>query len=169
MSGNTKDKFAVRNNAGNTTPTVTAPMANAYANATVLEKIEILARDFSPQEVLKDKSTGPPREEDSTPQQRSPFLQGPVTGLRTLYPADECQSSLKHQQVHLRRTLHHWEKPTWVTRQESKSCRQLKYKIKLPNTTRSPSNRSRTWKYSLRPRSTIWKKDSLPGSNTVQA
>ncbi|KAH0880093.1 hypothetical protein HID58_067487, partial [Brassica napus] len=60
----------------------------------------------------EDKSTGPPREVASTPKQRSPFLQGPVTGLRTLYPADECQSSLKHQQVHLCRTLHHWEKPT---------------------------------------------------------
>ncbi|KAH0936548.1 hypothetical protein HID58_013665 [Brassica napus] len=57
--------------------------------------------------VLKDKSTGPPREVASTPQQRSLFLQGPVTSLRTMYPADECQSSLKHQQVHLRRTLHH--------------------------------------------------------------
>ncbi|KAF3579570.1 hypothetical protein DY000_02031646 [Brassica cretica] len=82
-------------------------------------------------QVLKDKSPGPPREVASTPQQRSPFLLGPVTGLRTLYPADECQSSLKHQQVHLRRTLHHWEKPTWVTRPESKSCRPLKYKIKV--------------------------------------
>ncbi|KAF3526919.1 hypothetical protein F2Q69_00047855 [Brassica cretica] len=282
MSGNTNDKISVCNNAGKKTPAATAPMANAYANATVLEKIENLPATFrhkkcnetssrflflnikgndksyqnptgstitytttfvlgalktpninppymedlcisksprlhpstsrkkrkfpvkesrirqstrmedsrqsdgsfsdiqetlrvahprgsreQPEEVtkrhrqkeiiyrspcdralvqrslqvLKDKSTGPPREEDSTPQQRSPFLQGPVTGLRTLYPADECQSSLKHQQVHLRRTLHHWDKPTWVTRQESKSCRQLKYKIKLPNTTRSPSNR----------------------------
>ena len=120
-------------------------------------------------QVLKDKSTGPPREVASTPQQRSPFLQGPVTGLRTMYPADECQSSLKHQQVHLRRTLHHWEKPTWVTRPESKSCRPLKYKIKVPNPTRSPSNRSRTCKYSSRPRSTIWKNDSPPGSNTVHA
>ncbi|KAH0854011.1 hypothetical protein HID58_092701 [Brassica napus] len=120
-------------------------------------------------QVLKDKSTSPPREVASTPQQRSAFLQGPVTGLRTLYPADECQSSLKHQQVHLRRTLHHWEKPTWVTRPESKSCRPLKYKIKVPNPTRSPSNRSETWKYSSRPRSTIWKNDSPPGSNTVHA
>uniref|UniRef100_M4FI79 Uncharacterized protein n=1 Tax=Brassica campestris TaxID=3711 RepID=M4FI79_BRACM len=33
-----------------------------------------------------------------------------------MYPADECQSLLKHQQVHLRRNVHHWEKPTWVTR-----------------------------------------------------
>ncbi|KAF3588693.1 hypothetical protein F2Q69_00028852 [Brassica cretica] len=54
LSGNTKDKIAVRNNAGNTTPTATAPMANAYANATVLEKIENLARDFSPQEVQRN-------------------------------------------------------------------------------------------------------------------
>ncbi|KAF3554979.1 hypothetical protein F2Q69_00013484 [Brassica cretica] len=35
MSGNTKDKIAVRSNAGKTTPAATAPMANAYANATV--------------------------------------------------------------------------------------------------------------------------------------
>ena len=43
MSGNTKDKIAIRNNAGKTTPAATAPMANAYANATVLEKMENLA------------------------------------------------------------------------------------------------------------------------------
>ena len=41
MSGNTKDKITVCNNAGKTTPAATAPMANAYANATVLEKIEL--------------------------------------------------------------------------------------------------------------------------------
>ncbi|KAF3555422.1 hypothetical protein F2Q69_00013574 [Brassica cretica] len=46
MSGNTKDKIAVRNNAGKTTPAATAPMANVYANATVLEKIENLAATF---------------------------------------------------------------------------------------------------------------------------
>ncbi|KAL0676832.1 hypothetical protein Bca4012_004813 [Brassica carinata] len=46
MSGNTKDKIAVRNNAGKTAPAATAPMANAYANATVLEKIENLAATF---------------------------------------------------------------------------------------------------------------------------
>ena len=46
MSGNTKDKIAVRNNAGKTTPAATAPMATAYANATVLEKIENLAATF---------------------------------------------------------------------------------------------------------------------------
>ncbi|KAF3516931.1 hypothetical protein DY000_02060750 [Brassica cretica] len=46
MSGNTKDKIAVRNNAGKTTPAPTAPMANAYANSTVLEKIENLAATF---------------------------------------------------------------------------------------------------------------------------
>ncbi|KAL0760102.1 hypothetical protein Bca101_076252 [Brassica carinata] len=46
MSGNTKEKIAVRNNAGKTTPTAAAPMANAYANATVLEKIENLAATF---------------------------------------------------------------------------------------------------------------------------
>ena len=46
MSGNTKDKIAVRNNTGKTTPAPTAPLANAYANATVLEKIENLAATF---------------------------------------------------------------------------------------------------------------------------
>ncbi|KAF3607694.1 hypothetical protein DY000_02044793 [Brassica cretica] len=46
MSGNTKDKIAVHNNAGKTIPTATAPMANAYANATVLDKIENHAATF---------------------------------------------------------------------------------------------------------------------------
>ncbi|KAF2565237.1 hypothetical protein F2Q68_00025685 [Brassica cretica] len=46
MSGNTKEKIAVRNNAGKKTPAATPPMANAYANATVLEKIENLAATF---------------------------------------------------------------------------------------------------------------------------
>ncbi|KAF3571020.1 hypothetical protein F2Q69_00058955 [Brassica cretica] len=46
MSGNTKDKIAVRNNAGKTTPAATAPMANAYAKTTVLEKVENLAATF---------------------------------------------------------------------------------------------------------------------------
>ncbi|KAL0814243.1 hypothetical protein Bca101_070686 [Brassica carinata] len=46
MSGNTKEKIAVRNNAGKKTPAATAPMANAYANATVLEKIDNLAVTF---------------------------------------------------------------------------------------------------------------------------
>ncbi|KAL0655014.1 hypothetical protein Bca4012_075598 [Brassica carinata] len=32
MSGNTKEKIAVRNNAGKKTPAATAPMANAYVN-----------------------------------------------------------------------------------------------------------------------------------------
>ncbi|KAL0649779.1 hypothetical protein Bca4012_092470 [Brassica carinata] len=43
MSGNTKDKIAVHKNAGKTTPAATAPMVNAYANATILEKIYNLA------------------------------------------------------------------------------------------------------------------------------
>ncbi|KAF2578817.1 hypothetical protein F2Q68_00004280 [Brassica cretica] len=46
MSGNTKDKIAVRNNACKKSPAATAPMANAYANTTVLEKIENLAATF---------------------------------------------------------------------------------------------------------------------------
>ncbi|KAF2564994.1 hypothetical protein F2Q70_00015048 [Brassica cretica] len=44
--GNTKEKIAVRNNAGKKTPAATVPMANAYANATVLEKIENVAATF---------------------------------------------------------------------------------------------------------------------------
>ncbi|KAF3499435.1 hypothetical protein F2Q69_00042643 [Brassica cretica] len=46
MSGNTKEKIAVRNNAGKKTLAATALIANAYANATVLEKIENLAATF---------------------------------------------------------------------------------------------------------------------------
>ncbi|KAF3559078.1 hypothetical protein F2Q69_00014058 [Brassica cretica] len=46
MSGNTKDKIVVHNNSGKTTLATTAPMANAYAIATVLEKIENLAATF---------------------------------------------------------------------------------------------------------------------------
>ncbi|KAF3487526.1 hypothetical protein F2Q69_00052600 [Brassica cretica] len=46
MSGNTKEEIAVRNNAGKKTPAATAPMVNAYANATVLEKIENLAATY---------------------------------------------------------------------------------------------------------------------------
>ncbi|KAL0683793.1 hypothetical protein Bca4012_050641 [Brassica carinata] len=54
MSGNTKDKIAVRNNAGKTTPVATAPMANTYANPVVLEKNRKTSREFSPQEVLRN-------------------------------------------------------------------------------------------------------------------
>ncbi|KAF3506451.1 hypothetical protein F2Q69_00007240 [Brassica cretica] len=46
MSGNTKDKIAVRNNADKKTPAATVPMANTYANATVLKKIKNLALTF---------------------------------------------------------------------------------------------------------------------------
>ncbi|KAF3602622.1 hypothetical protein F2Q69_00035827 [Brassica cretica] len=46
MSGDTKDKIAVRSNTGKTTPASTASMAKVYANATVLEKIENLAVTF---------------------------------------------------------------------------------------------------------------------------
>ncbi|KAF3560615.1 hypothetical protein DY000_02016001 [Brassica cretica] len=46
MSRNTEKKIAVCNNAGKTTPAATAPMANAYANATILEKIKNLAATF---------------------------------------------------------------------------------------------------------------------------
>ncbi|KAF2591613.1 hypothetical protein F2Q70_00038152 [Brassica cretica] len=48
MSENTKDNIAVRNNAGKTALAATAPMANAYANATVLEKIVNHAATFRP-------------------------------------------------------------------------------------------------------------------------
>ncbi|KAF3561848.1 hypothetical protein DY000_02017072 [Brassica cretica] len=46
MSRNKKEKVAVCNNAGKTTPAAIPPLANAYANATVLEKIENLAATF---------------------------------------------------------------------------------------------------------------------------
>ncbi|KAF2601459.1 hypothetical protein F2Q70_00025715 [Brassica cretica] len=46
MSGNTKEKITVHNNACKKTPAATAPMANVYANATALEKIENLAATF---------------------------------------------------------------------------------------------------------------------------
>ena len=46
MSGNTKDKITFRNNVGKISPAATAPMASAYANATVLEKIENLVVTF---------------------------------------------------------------------------------------------------------------------------
>ncbi|KAF3601622.1 hypothetical protein F2Q69_00035871 [Brassica cretica] len=42
MSGNTKEKITVHNNAGKKTPAATAPMANAYANATV-EKPRVIS------------------------------------------------------------------------------------------------------------------------------
>ncbi|KAF3537228.1 hypothetical protein F2Q69_00023160 [Brassica cretica] len=50
MSGNTIDKIAVRINAGKTTPAVTAPMANDYANVIVPKKYRKKkpSRDFSP-------------------------------------------------------------------------------------------------------------------------
>ena len=55
MSGYTKDKIAVHNNAGKTTQAATAPMANAYANATVPEKKNRKpSRDFSLQKVLRN-------------------------------------------------------------------------------------------------------------------
>ncbi|WZZ88679.1 hypothetical protein YC2023_117258 [Brassica napus] len=55
MSGNTKDKIAVCNNTGKTNPAATAPMANAYANATVLEKIENFAATFRHMKLVAEK------------------------------------------------------------------------------------------------------------------
>ncbi|KAF3585097.1 hypothetical protein F2Q69_00028911 [Brassica cretica] len=46
MFRKTKEKIAVRNNAGKKTPAATPPMANAYAKTTVLEKTENLAATF---------------------------------------------------------------------------------------------------------------------------
>ncbi|KAF3523847.1 hypothetical protein F2Q69_00049623 [Brassica cretica] len=55
MTGNTKEKIAVRNDAGKTTPAATAPMANAYANAIVPKKNrKNLAATFRQQEVLRN-------------------------------------------------------------------------------------------------------------------
>ncbi|KAL0789909.1 hypothetical protein Bca101_006155 [Brassica carinata] len=55
MCGNMKDKISVRNNAGTTTPAATAPIANVYANATVLEKIENLAASFRHRKSVAEK------------------------------------------------------------------------------------------------------------------
>ncbi|KAF2559944.1 hypothetical protein F2Q68_00015144 [Brassica cretica] len=46
MLRKTKEKIAVRNNAGKKSQAATPPMANAYANAIVLEKTENLAATF---------------------------------------------------------------------------------------------------------------------------
>ncbi|KAF3568873.1 hypothetical protein DY000_02014485 [Brassica cretica] len=56
MSGNTKDRVAVRNNTGKTTSAATAPTANAYANATVLEKIENLVATYRHEKRTKTSS-----------------------------------------------------------------------------------------------------------------
>ncbi|KAF2534430.1 hypothetical protein F2Q70_00030113 [Brassica cretica] len=56
LSGNTKEKIAVRNNAGKKTPAATATTANAYANATVLEKIENLAATFRHRKCIETSS-----------------------------------------------------------------------------------------------------------------
>ena len=56
MPGNTKEKIAVHNNAGKKTPAATASMANAYANATVLDKIENLAATFRQRKCNKTSS-----------------------------------------------------------------------------------------------------------------
>ncbi|KAG2247470.1 hypothetical protein Bca52824_087098 [Brassica carinata] len=79
--------------------------------------------------VLKDKSTGPPREVASTPQQRSPFLQGPVTetyvGYKTgkqILSSTEIQDqgpksyNITFEQVHnldvlIKTPVYHLEKP----------------------------------------------------------
>ncbi|KAF3534324.1 hypothetical protein DY000_02039537 [Brassica cretica] len=53
VSGNTKDKIAVRNNAGKTTPAATVPMANAYANAKFLRKSKTLPRLFATGSAMK--------------------------------------------------------------------------------------------------------------------
>ncbi|KAF2538835.1 hypothetical protein F2Q68_00021011 [Brassica cretica] len=46
MPGNMKEKLAAHDNAGKITPAVTAPMANGYANTTVLEEIKNLVATF---------------------------------------------------------------------------------------------------------------------------
>ncbi|KAH0917433.1 LOW QUALITY PROTEIN: hypothetical protein HID58_025093, partial [Brassica napus] len=52
-------------------------------------------------QVLKDKSTVPPREVASTPQQRSPFLQGPITELTeaSASPSPSNPTSLRETYV----------------------------------------------------------------------
>ncbi|KAL0715134.1 hypothetical protein Bca4012_064456 [Brassica carinata] len=56
MSGNMKEKVAVCVNDGKTTPAATVPMANAYANATVLEQIKNLAAAFRHRKSTKTSS-----------------------------------------------------------------------------------------------------------------
>ena len=56
MSGNMKEKLAVCVNDGKTTPAATVPMANAYANATVLEQIKNLAAAFRHRKSTKTSS-----------------------------------------------------------------------------------------------------------------
>ncbi|KAF2533743.1 hypothetical protein F2Q70_00029219 [Brassica cretica] len=53
VSGNTKDKIAVRNNARKTTPAATVPMANAYANAKFLRKSKTVPRLFATGSAMK--------------------------------------------------------------------------------------------------------------------
>ncbi|KAL0876734.1 hypothetical protein Bca101_026439 [Brassica carinata] len=55
-SGNMKDKLAARINTGKTTPAAIDPMANAYANATGLEKIENLVATFCHRKSTKTSS-----------------------------------------------------------------------------------------------------------------
>ncbi|KAF3590007.1 hypothetical protein F2Q69_00031604 [Brassica cretica] len=53
MYGNMKDKIAVRNNTGKTTPATTAPMANAYANAIKKEAQQI---DYTDRSLRSDRA-----------------------------------------------------------------------------------------------------------------
>ncbi|KAF3558830.1 hypothetical protein F2Q69_00013766 [Brassica cretica] len=53
MSGNMKEKIAVHNKAGKKTQAATTPMANAYASATVLEKLKTLLRLFATGSTMK--------------------------------------------------------------------------------------------------------------------
>ena len=46
MPGNMKEKLAAHDKAGKITPAVTVPMANGYANTTVLEEIKNLVATF---------------------------------------------------------------------------------------------------------------------------
>ncbi|KAL0853967.1 hypothetical protein Bca101_059119 [Brassica carinata] len=56
MYGNMKDKLAARINAGKKNSVVTAPMAIAYANAAMLEKIENLVAAFRHRKSAKTSS-----------------------------------------------------------------------------------------------------------------
>ncbi|KAL0713771.1 hypothetical protein Bca4012_020749 [Brassica carinata] len=56
MSRNMKDKLASRINDGKTNSAVTAPMANAYANAAMLEKIVNLVAAFRHRKSTKTSS-----------------------------------------------------------------------------------------------------------------
>ncbi|KAF2595272.1 hypothetical protein F2Q70_00043147 [Brassica cretica] len=93
MFENTKDKIAVRNNAGKTTPAETTPMANTYTNPVVLEKIENLAKN--PRLIAEKGSTANQR--PSTHTARSLRSDGARTQLGRYVATEHAHSSVATQ------------------------------------------------------------------------